>query len=63
MMFLYCPAYLDDERTVKCGLLAEVRCRFTMRSTDGPLPEQGETGLSAAAVSQPGSARGSGSGT
>ena len=27
------------------------------------LPEQGETGLSAAAVSQPGSARGSGSGT
>jgi len=31
------PAYLDDERTVKCGLPAEVRCRFTMRSTDGPL--------------------------
>jgi len=30
-------AYLDDERTVKCGLPAEVRCRFTMRSTDGPL--------------------------
>ena len=37
MMFLYGPAYLDDERTVKCGLPAEVRCRFTMRSTDGPL--------------------------
>ena len=31
------PAYVDDERTVKCGLPAEVRCRFTMRSTDGPL--------------------------
>ncbi len=31
------PANLDDERTVKCGLPAEVRCRFTMRSTDGPL--------------------------
>ena len=31
------PAYLDDERTVKCGLPAEVRCRFTLRSTDGPL--------------------------
>lgn len=31
------PAYLDDERTVKCGRPAGVRCRFTMRSTDGPL--------------------------
>jgi hypothetical protein len=37
MMFLDCPAYLDPERTVRCGLPAEVRCRFTMRSTDGPL--------------------------
>ena len=37
MMFLDCPAYLDHERTVRCGLPAEVRCRFTMRSTDGPL--------------------------
>jgi hypothetical protein len=38
MMFLDCPAYLDThERTVRCGLPAEVRCRFTMRSTDGPL--------------------------
>ena len=36
-MFLDCPAYLDHERTVRCGLPAEVRCRFTMRSTDGPL--------------------------
>ena len=36
MMFLNCPAYLDHEGTVRCGLPAEVRCRFTMRSTDGP---------------------------
>jgi hypothetical protein len=37
MMFLDCPSYLDTRRTVRCGLPAEVRCRFTMRSTDGPL--------------------------
>jgi hypothetical protein len=37
MMLVDCPAYLDPERTVRCGLPAEVRCRFTMRSTDGPL--------------------------
>jgi hypothetical protein len=37
MMFLDCPAYLDNERTQRCGLPAEVRCRFTMRSTDGPV--------------------------
>ena len=35
--FLDCPAYLDHAGTVRCGLPAEVRCRFTMRSTDGPL--------------------------
>ncbi len=37
MMFLNCPAYLDQDRAVRCELPAEVRCRFTMRSTDGPL--------------------------
>jgi hypothetical protein len=37
MMFLDCPAYLDAGRTVRCALPAEVRCRFTLRSTDGPL--------------------------
>jgi len=37
MMFLDCPAYLDDGGTVRCGLTAEVRCRFTMRSSAGPL--------------------------
>jgi hypothetical protein len=36
-MFLDCPAYLDHERTVRCGLPAEVRCRFIMRSSGGPL--------------------------
>ena len=37
MMFLDCPAFLDHDLTVRCGLPAEVRCRFTMRSTDGLL--------------------------
>jgi hypothetical protein len=37
MMFLDCPACLDEEGTLRCGLPAEVRCRYTMRSTDGPL--------------------------
>jgi hypothetical protein len=37
MVFLDCPAYLDTGGAVRCGLPAEVRCRFTMRSTDGPL--------------------------
>lgn len=37
MMFLDCPAWLDEEGAVRCGLPAEVRCRFTMRSADGPL--------------------------
>jgi hypothetical protein len=35
--FLDCPAYLDREGTVRCGLPAEVTCWYTMRSTDGPL--------------------------
>ena len=37
MMFLDCPAYLDQDGAARCGLPAEVRCRFTMRSTDGPI--------------------------
>ena len=37
MMFLDCPARLDHDGTLRCGLPAEVRCRFTMLSTDGPL--------------------------
>ena len=37
LMFLDCPAYLDEEGAVRCGLPAEVRSRFTMNSTGGPL--------------------------
>ena len=37
MMFLDCPACLDQGGALRCGLPAEVRCRFTMRSTDGPV--------------------------
>jgi hypothetical protein len=37
MMFLDCPGYLDQDGAARCGLPAEVRCRFTMRSTDGPV--------------------------
>ena len=35
--YLDCPAYLDDDGAARCGLPAEVQCRFTMDSTDGPL--------------------------
>ena len=35
MMFLDCPAHLDQDGTVRCGLPTEVRYRFIMRSTDG----------------------------
>jgi hypothetical protein len=37
MMFLDCPAYLDQNGAARCGLPAEVRSRYTMRSTDGPI--------------------------
>ena len=37
MMFLDCPAYLDQDGAVRCELPAEVSCWFTMRSTDGPI--------------------------
>jgi hypothetical protein len=37
MMFLDCLAYLDQDGAARCGLPAEVRCRFTMGSTDGPM--------------------------
>ena len=37
MMFLDCPAYLDEEGAPRCGLPAEVRCRYTMHSSDGPV--------------------------
>jgi hypothetical protein len=37
MMFLDCPAYLDDKGARRCGLPAEVRCRFVLRSSGGPV--------------------------
>jgi hypothetical protein len=37
LMFLDCPAYLDRDGSQRCGLPAEVRCRFLMRSTGGPV--------------------------
>ncbi len=37
MMFLDCPAWLDEDGTIRCGLPAEVRCRFVIHSSDGPL--------------------------
>jgi hypothetical protein len=37
MMFLDCPAWLDQDGTVRCGLPAEVRRRYTMCSTGEPL--------------------------
>jgi hypothetical protein len=37
MMFLDCPAYLDEDGAQRCGLPAEVCDRDTMRSTGGPI--------------------------
>ncbi len=37
LMFLDCPAYRDRAGGERCGLPAEVRCRFIIRSTGGPL--------------------------
>jgi hypothetical protein len=37
VMLLDCPAYLDDQGAVRCGLPAAVEYRYTVESTDGPL--------------------------
>ena len=37
MMFLDCPAYLDQDGATRCGLPAEVSRRFITRSTDRPI--------------------------
>ena len=37
MMFVDCPAYLDQDGAARCGLPAEIRCRYIMRSTGEPL--------------------------
>jgi hypothetical protein len=36
-MFLDCPAYLDQDSALLCGLPAEVSCRFTMLTIRGPM--------------------------
>ena len=36
MMFLDCPAYLDEDGTERCGLPTEVSDRYAMSSTSGP---------------------------
>ena len=36
-MFLDCPAYLDKHGAVRCGLPAEVKDRYLVSSTGGPL--------------------------
>jgi len=35
--YMDCPAYMDEQGHVRCGLPAEVEHRYTMDSTDGPL--------------------------
>jgi hypothetical protein len=37
MMFLDCPAYLDERGAARCGLPAEVEYRYGAQSTDGVL--------------------------
>jgi hypothetical protein len=37
MIFLDCPAYFDEEGSVRCDLPAEVEYRYTQGSTGGQL--------------------------
>jgi len=37
VMFLDCPAYLDNVGSLRCGLPAEVEYRYLQTSSDGPL--------------------------
>ena len=37
VMFLDCPAYIDQHGTARCGLPAAVECRYTLSSSEGPL--------------------------
>lgn len=37
LMFIDCPAYLDEPGKLRCGLPAEVEDRYCLQSTDGPL--------------------------
>ena len=46
MVFLDCPAYLDKDGALRCGLPAEMRYRFTMDSTDGQRSQHIGVGVS-----------------
>jgi hypothetical protein len=35
--FLDCPAYMNEDGTVRCGLPAVVEDSYTLDSTDGPV--------------------------
>jgi hypothetical protein len=37
VMFLDCPAYIDQQGTARCGLPAAVEFRYTLNSNEGPL--------------------------
>jgi hypothetical protein len=37
VLFLSCPAYLDERGTVRCGLLVEVEEVYSLPSTEGPV--------------------------
>jgi hypothetical protein len=37
MIFMDCPAYMDEHGAARCGLPAEVEHRYAVRSSDGPL--------------------------
>jgi hypothetical protein len=37
VMFLDCPAYIDQHGTARCGLPAAVECRYTLSSNEGPV--------------------------
>jgi hypothetical protein len=37
VMFVDCPAYMNQYGVLRCGLPAEIEYRYTIGSTDGPL--------------------------
>jgi hypothetical protein len=37
VMFLDCPAYMDEHGAIRCGLPAAVEYRYTCESTGGPM--------------------------
>jgi hypothetical protein len=37
VMFLDCPAYMDEQGGTRCGLPAEVQYRYAVGSSGGPL--------------------------